>query len=275
MNQNRQVAFVTGGTSGIGAAFAEEFAQQGYDLVIAGRRKEQLSQLASKLRDKHRTNVEVLIADLGSSAGLDAAEECIARQQYLDVLVNNAGFKKTGSYEKIDWSHHEAMLKVHCLALMKLTHRALPKMLDRNRGTIINVSSVGGFMPFPMNSIYSGTKAFIYHFTESLYLELRRTNIRVQVLVPGVTKTDMFARDGDDPEQIYGGRGMMRAMMPQEVVQESISALRRNQHLCIPGTHNRIAIFLERHLPRRLLHKKAVSMLKQVDEPHIRGLEIT
>jgi short-subunit dehydrogenase len=137
---------------------------------------------------------------------------------------------------------------------MVLTHTALSGMVQRNKGAIVNVSSIGGFMPFPRNAVYSGTKAFVLSFTESIGRELKDTGVKVQALCPGMTVTDFHEKMGYDPDELYASQGMRRAMNPDEVVEISLEYLKKDKTICIPGVSNRITYLLTRFLPRRLLY---------------------
>ena len=256
----RRIALITGGTSGIGAAFADRLAQQGLHLILTGRRREKIEALAAEFAGRHSVQVQVVIADLARDDDLAALAELISPLAGLEVLVNNAGFGTRGAFREQPSAPHEAMLKVHALATMRLTHAALPAMLANHRGSIINVSSLAAFFPLPQHATYSATKAFVRYFSESLSLELRGTGVRVQALCPGFTRTDFHTRIGMDADQVYRDRGPLRTMSPQQVVDASLRCLQRGQVICVPGFRNRIASVLPRLLPRSVLHKMLLSI---------------
>jgi short-subunit dehydrogenase len=181
----------------------------------------------------------------------------------LEVLVNNAGFAKIGTFIETDIKIHRNMLMVHSNATMELTHAALPTMIKNKKGSIINLSSIGGFMPFPGNAIYSGTKAFVSFFTESIHLELSGTGVRVQALCPGMTITDFHEKMGLDPKELYKTKGMSKSMSPDEVVKISLSYLEKDRPICVPGLNNRITHLMIRFLPRKILYKLIVSSLRK------------
>src|SRR5690606_17476245 len=139
---------------------------------------------------EHRMPVEVILAELGERSGQDAVAAAIAATPDLEILVNNAGFGYRGRFHERELDRHLAMLETHCAAVVRLTHAALPGMIARGRGAIVNVSSVASFIPYPANTMYGATKAFVTSFSESLALELRDTGVRVQALCPGMTRTD-------------------------------------------------------------------------------------
>ncbi len=158
---HRGVALITGATSGIGEAFAGAMAAKGLDLIITGRRQDEIAAVADRLRGEKGVGVEVIIGDLSDEHHLEALVERVRTINNLDVLVNNAGFGEGGSFTQLSESVHRKMLVVHAAAVMRLTHAALPPMIAAGKGVIINVSSLGAFLPFPGNATYGGTKAFV------------------------------------------------------------------------------------------------------------------
>jgi short-subunit dehydrogenase len=258
---DRKSACITGATSGIGAEFAKRFAKQEYDLILTGRRKAKLESLSSNLSKKNNINVDVIIAELSDDKRLELLLEKIGKIRNLEILVNNAGFAKNNFFHEEDFLTHEVMLKVHDLALIKLCHAVLPKMISRGKGTIINVSSLSAFTPFPTNAIYAASKAFVKSFTESIYLELQGTGVKVQALCPGMTITDFHERMGFDKNGFYKDKGMMKAMTPEEVVDISLKYLEKDKPLCIPGGHNKLSSFLLKVLPKEMTYKMVSSMM--------------
>ena len=257
----RKTACITGATSGIGAAFAKRFAKQGYDLIITGRRKEKIESLSNTLSKENNINVEVIIAELSDAKQLDLLTDKIKKMTNLEILVNNAGFAKENFFHEEDFSTHELMLKVHDLALIKLCHAVLPNMVSKGKGIIINVSSLLAFTPSPTNAMYSASKAFVKLFTESIYLELQGTGVKVQALCPGFTRTDFHEKMGFDKNTFYKDKGMMKAMTPEEVVGISLQYLEKDKVLCVPGGNNKLSRFLLKALPQAVIYKIASSIM--------------
>jgi short-subunit dehydrogenase len=253
------VALITGATSGIGEAFAEAFAARGHDLIITGRRKDEIEAVARRIRSGKGVGVEVIRGDLADGVFLEYLVQTVRKTNGLEVLVNNAGFGVGGGFTDQSESAHETMLAVHAGALMRLTHAALPVMIAAGTGAVINVSSLGAFLPFPGNAMYGGTKAFVSQFSESLHLELRGTGVRVQALCPGMTRTDFHSRMGLDPKDFYQTRGVMKAMTPRAVVEASLACLEKDRPICIPGANNRFIYLMCRLAPRRLLYRIVTS----------------
>jgi len=239
-----RTAFITGATSGIGAAFARKLASENYDLIITGRRAEKINALAEELRAKYKIKVEVMLAELSDENVINALETKIKNLDDLELLVNNAGFGVKGVFFQNEIAPYENMLKAHALATMKFTHAALPKMLANKKGAIINVSSVVAFFPWMRSIVYGATKAFINLFTETLYLELKGTGVRIQVLCPGITDTDFFAKMETSAYSFaHMKMKIFKPMSPEVVVERSLLSLSKNKAVCIPGMINKLAVF--------------------------------
>ena len=247
-----KTALITGATSGVGAAFAKRLAHDGYDLIVTGRRKEKINALANELSAAYHVNVEVIIVELSDNIELEAFVERI-NNLHIDILINNAGFGINRYFCEEDPRIQEEMVQVHIICPMRLIYAVLPNMISRGNGVIINVSSVGAFLSTPKNTIYSGTKAFLRAFTESLHLELMGTGVKVQVLCPGLVRTDFHEKIGIEKAE-QENKGLVRWKSPEEIVDISIKGLEKNEVVCIPGWPTRIRIFLMSILPRRFYY---------------------
>jgi len=248
----RKTALITGATSGIGKAFAERLASMGYDLVITGRRKPLIESVAADLARKHGVKVRVIIAELSGEPGVRKVEKAIAGTERLAVLVNNAGYGFDGHFIKRAIGEHLALAEVLALAPIRLIHAALPGMIRRHEGAIINVSSLGAWAPAPINGVYGGAKAFINVFTESLHMEVRKLGIRVQALCPGFTATDFHRQMGVEEEM---RKRRLYWMEPADVVNYSMKCLERGKVICIPGLVNRLLRLVVLAVPRRLYYR--------------------
>jgi short-subunit dehydrogenase len=257
----RRSSLVTGASSGIGAAFAEALAREQYDLVLVARRAERLEDLAKRLGEARGVDVEVLPADLTEAAGIARVIECIEKRAP-DLLVNNAGRGTFGSFADLDPERELDEIELNVSVLVRLTRAALPGMLERGHGDIINVSSLAGFQPMPFNATYGGTKAFVNSFTEALHEELRDTGVRVQVLCPGFTRTE-FQETAGVESSVVPAFAWMEA---EQVVEASLRALERGDLICVPGATNRVLATLQRTSPhlltRRLMARLGSRTLK-------------
>ena len=240
MSANHRVnphALVTGASSGLGAAFAERLAQDGYDLTIVARRRDRLESLAGQLQANHHVNVEVISADLSQPDNLLTVEKHIAEKNQLELLINNAGFGGYMPFAELDPDKATELINLKVLAVTRLTRAALPGMLGRGRGTIINVSSRLAFSAplgstrLPKRAVYAGANAFINTFSQLLQSELEGTGVQVQALCPGVVETEFHERVGIDPNR-YPAAIVMK---PEEVVQASLTGLKLGEVICVPA----------------------------------------
>lgn len=262
MSRARSTALITGATSGIGAAFARRLAKDGCDLIITGRREEKIRDLAREIASSHSVSVEVVIAELSNPADLEKLAARIRGEANLEILVNNAGFGSRKEFFREPLEGQADMLAVHCLATLVLSHAALPAMISRGRGAIINVSSVSGYLVFPRSTVYAATKSFLVSFSEGLSMELAKKGVRVQALCPGFTRTDFHDRLGWD-EKKKRNRWIVRWKSAEEVVDRSLRCLAKNRVVCIPGIWNKLAVRLSGWLPRRLYYRLAVRLRKE------------
>src|SRR5688500_6212870 len=242
----RPVALVTGASAGLRREVAIQLTSRGYDLVIVARDEEKLRALATELREARGTNVEVLRADLTNDGDVSAVVDRIDRGP-LDVLVNNAGFGTRGSLARTSRDGQEAMLRVHVLAMHRLTQAAVQLMVPAGHGSIINVASVASWLISPGNVNYNSTKAWQRVYSEGLALELHGKGVYVQALCPGYTHTEFHQRGGMNKKSVPGWWWMNA----ESVVSESLDAMdRRRPAVVVPGAGYKVAAFIVRFMPR-------------------------
>jgi len=244
-DQRHRTALITGGSSGIGAEFARQLAGRGYDLILVARRADRLEALAAELRQAHRVIVEPFPADLADPAGIERVEERIRACDDLALLVNNAGFGLSGGFARAELRGQLDMLSVHMLAPMRLSHAALPGMISRGAGGIINVASLAAFVALPGNINYSATKAYLASFSRGLAVEVRRKGVKVQALCPGFTITEFH----DAPGRPGAGRERIPRFLfgsARAVVADSLRAFDRGQIVCVPGALNHVILWVAR-----------------------------
>jgi len=239
-----RTAAVTGASSGLGAIFARKLAQRGYDLLLIARRQNLLAELGEKLRRDHSVAVELIPADLSKGDHVQRVQQRIAETANLEILINNAGFGMLSRFAEADLQRQLDMIAVHVLAGVRLTRAALPGMIGRGRGAIINVSSIAAFRGVPGKSTYSATKAYLNVFSEALRMELKGTGVYVQSLCPGFTYTGFH----DTAEFKFDRSAIPKGLwMPAEdVVDASLKAMDRRRGVCIPGWKNRLYVRLSR-----------------------------
>jgi len=231
----KRSALVTGASAGIGEAFARALAAQQHDLVLVARRRDRLDALAKELSERHHIAASTRVADLSEDSELGELAESMASDPP-DLLVNNAGFGTVGAFAELDPERELEEIRLNVLALVRLTRAALPGMLARGRGGIVNVSSLAGESAGPFNATYAATKAYVTSFSESLHEEVRGTGVVVQALLPGFTRTEFQEVAGVDP----GSVPAFAWMSPEQVVAASLAALSRGDAICIPGLGNRL-----------------------------------
>jgi short-subunit dehydrogenase len=255
----RPVALVTGASSGIGAAFARSLAGRGQDLVVVARTKDALDELAASLSAS--VDVEVLAADLVDDAGMAAVEARLrSEDRPVDLLVNNAGFGTTGRFADLPIDEEDREIRLNVLALTRLSGAAVPGMVARGRGGVINVASIAAFQPTPGTATYGGTKAYVLSFTQALREELRGTGVKALVVCPGFTKTEFQARAN------YEVKGLAARLWQtaEEVAEATLSAFDRDRGVCVPGWQNKVAAGATHLAPRRLLPRVAGMISGQV-----------
>ena len=255
MTGHGAVAIVTGASSGIGRAFALQLAADGLHVVLVARRRERLEAIVREISSKLHRTAELIVADLADAVDLARVEARILKERSLAVLVNNAGISGQGLFMDSDVATHEAMVKLHITATMRLTHAAVRVMT--RRGVIINVSSSAAGRTIPGEVVYCSTKSWINTFTAGVAAELRdhRPDISLQALSPGHTLTEFH---GSRPSRF------MRyvALKPDEVVRASLLALRTGVVFVTPTCPRhrwmlmaaRVASVIPRGIRRRVLH---------------------
>jgi short-subunit dehydrogenase len=246
-------ALITGASSGIGRAFAERLAAEGHGLLITGRREAVLEEVAQTLRSAYGVAVECFVGEL---AGQETRDELLARAREHEpfrYLINNVGFGLSQPFLEDSVDAHRAMIAVHDTLATELCHALLPGMQAEGVGTVINVSSLAALVPAPRGATYTATKSYLVRLSESLFVEMRRHGVMVQVLLPGFTHTD-FHRGGLAETKRRASGGFFSWMRAEAVADVSLRAAGRGKAVCIPGFRNRVLAAAARFMPRRLLY---------------------
>lgn len=242
----RGTALITGASSGIGAAYARRLAAEGKNLILVARRRERLVALAEELSRKHAMTAEVLVADLTDSADVEHVEKRIREIDTLDMLINNAGFGTSGNFPEIDLSGQLDMISLHVVASVRLCRAALPGMIARRNGVIINVASMGAFMPMQGNATYAATKAFLITFSEGLQRELTGTGVKIQALCPGFTRTE-FHHTSEYRKLDLSSIPKSLWTSADDTVAASLRALKKERVTYIPGLKNHLLVAITRN----------------------------
>jgi hypothetical protein len=275
-------ALITGASSGIGYEFALLFAREGYDLILVARNRSALTTLAARCEEEHGVHVEICVKDLSVQAAPEELfEELDRRKVAVDVLVNDAGFAMQGPFVQDDIAPLLDMLQVNIIALTHLTRLFLPGMIERGAGRILNMASIGSFMPGPLMAAYFASKAFVLSLSEALANELHGTGVTVTALCPGPTRTKFAHR-----ARLTGCKAFRGSLMePADVAQEGFVALMKGKQVLITGRKFRWQMFPTPLIPRRLLayfarqyhetaaaenamHAEAEDWSTAVDAPH-------
>ncbi|MDN3517486.1 SDR family oxidoreductase [Aquisalimonas lutea] len=211
---------VTGGTSGFGAATAQHFSEQGWKVVITGRRRERLDAMQEQLGGPER--VHTLAFDIADRRATDAAMAGLPEAfADIDVLVNNAGLALGREpAHQCDLDEWETMVDTNIKGLLRVTRAVLPGMVERNRGHVVNLGSVAGNWPYPGGNVYCGTKAFVQQFSRAMRSDLQGTRVRVTNLEPGLCETEFsvvrFRGDEDKAKSLYEGND---PMLPEDIAE--------------------------------------------------------
>jgi short-subunit dehydrogenase len=246
----RPLAVVTGASAGLGKVFCQKLAARGYDLIAVARDGNRLESLRQELEQRHGIAVEVFPADLTIDTDVSLLAERLTRSPQLVLLVNNAGFGSRGTLADASPALQEAMLKLHIMAPMRLVQAALPVLLRRGQGAIVNVSSMASFLYSAGNVNYCATKAYLTTFSEGLAAEVAGTGVRVQALCPGFTPTEFHQRMKVEVAEVP--RWMW--LPAERVVETSLRNLERGGPVvCIPGMRYKLTALLLRLFPRSLL----------------------
>ena len=245
-------ALVTGASSGIGLAFARALAARGRPVVLVAPRADRLEKLAAELGGPGKADVVALdLARPESGAALEA--ELARRGLEVDLLVNNAGAGLTGRFAELPVDRLLAIVDLNSRAVVELTRRFLPGMIQRKRGGVINVVSTSAFQPVPFLSVYAASKVFVLSFTEALATELKGTGVTVQALCPGLTESEFHEVSGTD--RVLFTR--TPAMRPEQVVECSLRGLESGRLRVIPGWRDRLLLAVQSLFPSALARRVA------------------
>lgn len=195
---SKGAALITGASTGIGAAYADRLAKRGFDLILVARDQARLNALAERLRGETGVQVEVIKADLTDKADLVKIERRLATDTTITALVNNAGVAGGNNFVDTDPDAFEKLIQLNVTAVTRLASAAARNFVPRNAGTIINLASVVGLMPELNMPVYGATKAFVTYLTQGLRVQFAESAVRLQAVLPGATRTEIWERSGAD-----------------------------------------------------------------------------
>jgi short-subunit dehydrogenase len=245
MAELKPVTVITGASAGIGVALAEVFAERGHEIVLIARRAPQLKALADRIAETGKPRPHVLVVDLArSDATVRIADEL--RQEGLEpeYMVNNAGYGLLGPAAKLDRGEQLAMIDLNMRTTTDLSLRFMESLV-RRKGGILNVASVAGFFPAPGMAVYHATKAYVLSFSEALHHEMKG-QVRVTALCPGPVETEFQTRAGV-PKGYFPN---LLSRSAERVAREGYEGLMNGKRVVVPGSANKVLVFLPRILPR-------------------------
>lgn len=237
-----KLAVITGPTSGIGLAYAQQLATEGYDLLLIGRSEEKLKDLQSQLK----ANSQIFVADLSNHDQIMKTANHLKELDQIDILINNAGFGSSKPFSQNSLEEELEQVEVLVKAVMVLTHAVLPKMIKANSGMVLNISSVAAWLP---TGSYAAAKSYVTSFTEAIAAELKGTKVQVTAVAPGYTKTKFFDRSQMDDEEVPSWLWLT----PEQVAKESLKDARSGQLISVPGAQYKAMSTVSRSLPRPLI----------------------
>ena len=248
-------ALITGASSGIGLELARVFAREGHQLVLVARSGDKLQALANELREKYRTDVTVIAADLSQMAAVKRIYDQLNQEnKQIDFLVNNAGFGDFGFFIESDWSKTEQMINLNIKALTYLTKLFLPQMVKNGSGKIMNVASTAAFQPGPTMSVYYASKAYVLHFSEAIGNELKGTGVTVTALCPGATESGFQAVAKLEESKLVKGKKLPSS---EAVAEYGYKAMMKGKAVAIHGFGNWLLAQSPRFAPRSWVVKVA------------------
>jgi hypothetical protein len=223
-------ALITGASSGIGAVYADRLAHRGYDLILVARDAVRLETLASRLRAETGRSVEVVAADLTDRTSLAGVRDRVATDPALTMLVNNAGISLDGGLLENGPAALEGLIAINITAPTLLANAAVQAFVQRGAGTIINIASVLAVMPEALDGVYSGSKAFLLNLTLGIAAKARAAGVRVQAVLPGATRTEIWSRSGKDVDAMLPGK----VMDVDDLVDAALVGLDKGETVTIP-----------------------------------------
>ncbi|MDX3071158.1 SDR family NAD(P)-dependent oxidoreductase [Streptomyces sp. NPDC088354] len=224
-------ALITGATAGLGAAYAEELAARGHDIVMVARDQARLEKAAASLAERSGRAVSVVRADLSTAEGIRAVETRLASDAAIDVLVNNAGSALFGPLSAADPDQLESLITLNLTSVTRIAAAAAKAFAGRGAGSIVNISSAFALNIPPVGAVYGAAKAYVIAFTQALAQEFADSPVRVQVVVPGALETTIWDGSGIELHQLP----KEAVMSPRDAARAALAGLDAGELVTIPS----------------------------------------
>lgn len=234
VSNSQGTALVTGASTGIGAVYADRLARRGHDLILVARNRERLAAVAERVARETGRKATILAADLNNRDELRRVEHVLGSEPDITTLVNNAGFASVMPLLSEDINKMEQMIELNVTALTRLAYAAVPGFVARGNGTIINIASIVAVAPEMLNGVYGGTKAYVLAFSQSLHHELADKGLRIQAVLPGGTRTELWDIAGVPVDKMPKER-QERFMTAQDMVDAALAGLDQGELVTIPA----------------------------------------
>ena len=260
LHPNSNYTLITGASSGIGYALAKVFASNNHNLILVARSTDKLSELKKALQLDYKIQVEIFSTDLSVPGSAENLFNQIQQGKFnVDTLVNNAGVGAYGVFSDVSLKTTHQMLHLNIISLTELTKLFLPYMLSGKSGKILNVASTAGFQPGPLMSVYFATKAFVLHFSEGLFEELKNTGVTVTALCPGPTESNFISVAKVEDISVFKALKLPTSKM---VAEFGYASMMKGQAVAIHGLKNKFLSFAVRFTPRSIVRKLVMKILK-------------
>jgi uncharacterized protein len=249
-------ALITGASKGIGRAIAGELASRKINVLLVARSENLLAELANEIEKKYQVECHYLVSDLSKpESPFQIYNWCVDQSYSVKILVNNAGYGLSGSFESRSIEEHIEMINVSMLSTIKLIHLFLPRLKEQKESYILNIGSSAAYQAVPYLATYAAAKSFIVSFTRALKYELRNSNVKVSVVSPGVTDTDFPIRANVPEKGLKTAEKI--AMSPEQVARIAINSLLKGKAEVLTGFITKATVFFVKLLPKKISERTA------------------
>jgi len=251
-------ALVTGSTSGIGKAFADQLARERHNLILVSRDREKLADQQKMLAQRHGVTVHVIAADLAEpGAAANVYAEATERGLEVEILVNNAGFNESGPFMETRMAHETSMIQLHAICATEMMKLFLPAMVQNGYGRVVNLGSTASYMACPNDAVYAATKAYILRMSKAVHGELKGTGVTVTALCPGSTRTAFASKAGMEGTSLF----KYFVMKPEAVAAAGCRGMDKGRAWIIPGIYNKLLVLASKITPAAILNPLIRRML--------------